>query len=67
MIHVSLEFLKDDAQTLLSTWIERIVHCVFDDKDIYYESVDSEYQRPDFTRAQRKILYRKRNVGGVLL
>ena len=33
MIHVSPEFLKDDAQTLLSTWIERIVHCVFDDKD----------------------------------
>ena len=28
MIHVSPEFLKDDAQTLLSTWIERIVHCV---------------------------------------
>ena len=65
MISVSPEFLKDDAQTLLSTWIERLVHCVFDDKDTN-ESVDSEYQRPDFTRARRKILSRKHNVGGVL-
>ena len=39
MIHVSPEFLKDDAQTLLSTWIERIVHCVFDDKDTYTKAL----------------------------
>ena len=32
-LHVSPEFLRDDAQTLLSTRIERIVHCVFDNKD----------------------------------
>ena len=39
MISVSPEFLKYDAQTLLSTWIERIVHCVFDDKDTYTKAL----------------------------
>ena len=47
----SSESFKQDAQTLVSTWIERVVNCVFDDKDKNTKTLAANDSSP----AQKKL------------